>query len=81
MITRGITTIQLEKETRQLLLKVGRKEQTYDALIRELVVKPDTCKRCGDIIKENLSGSEFENLAPRQGFRYDERNKSTGAHD
>lgn len=31
------TTILLEAETRQLLQKVGRKEQTYDMLIRELV--------------------------------------------
>jgi predicted Zn-ribbon and HTH transcriptional regulator len=69
------TTILVEKETRQLLQKVGRKEQTYDMLIRELVVKPDICKRCGEVIKENSSGSGF-GPSTRQVFR-----ESTGAHD
>ena len=54
------TTIVLEKETRQLLQKVGRKEQTYDMLIRELVVKPHVCSKCSKIMKD-LSGS---GLAP-----------------
>lgn len=51
------TTILLETETRQLLRRIGRKEQTYDDLIKELVVKPHTCEKCGEVIKEDLSGS------------------------
>jgi len=31
------TTILIESETRKLLKRVGRKEQTYDELLRELV--------------------------------------------
>lgn len=31
------TTILIESDTRQLLRKIGRKEQTYDDLIKELV--------------------------------------------
>jgi hypothetical protein len=31
------STILLKKETRELLSKIGRKEQTYDQLIRELI--------------------------------------------
>lgn len=33
----GKTTIQLEEETRDRLLKVGRKEETYDDLLNRLV--------------------------------------------
>ena len=39
-----ITTIQLGMETRQLLRRIGRKEQTYDALIKELVAKYEKCE-------------------------------------
>jgi predicted Zn-ribbon and HTH transcriptional regulator len=49
--TMSKTTILIESETRQLLRRVGRKEQTYDMLIRELVVRPNTCEKCGDAIK------------------------------
>jgi hypothetical protein len=59
------TTIVLEKETRQLLQKVGRKEQTYDDLIRELVVKQRTCEKCGKIIEYSMPGSGLA-PAPRQ---------------
>ena len=31
------TSIQLTKETRSLLSKIGRKEQTYDQVIRDLI--------------------------------------------
>lgn len=31
------TTIQIEKDTRELLRSVGRKGETYDEIIRELV--------------------------------------------
>jgi hypothetical protein len=34
---RILTSIQLTRETRSLLTKIGRKEQTYDELIRELI--------------------------------------------
>jgi len=46
------TTILLEMETRQLLRKVGRKEQTYDMLIKELVAKCEKCEK-----EKELSGS------------------------
>jgi hypothetical protein len=59
------TTIVLEKETRQLLQKVGRKEQTYDMLIRELVVKPHICEKCGKTIEYSMPGSGLA-PAPRQ---------------
>jgi predicted Zn-ribbon and HTH transcriptional regulator len=55
-----ITTIQIGKETRQLLRKVGRKEQTYDDLLRELVVRPNTCERCGEAMIEDPSGYGIE---------------------
>ena len=55
-----ITTIQIGKETRQILRKVGRKEQTYDDLLRELVVRPNICEKCGEAIKENPSGYGIE---------------------
>jgi hypothetical protein len=45
------TTILVETETRQLLRKIGRKEQTYDALINELAARPQTCEKCGEVIK------------------------------
>jgi hypothetical protein len=32
------TSILIETETRQLLRRIGRKEQTYDQLINELIV-------------------------------------------
>jgi hypothetical protein len=38
------TTILLESETRQLLRREGRKEQTYDDLINELVAERRDCK-------------------------------------
>jgi hypothetical protein len=31
------TTVLVEIDTRELLRKIGRKEQTYDQLIRELI--------------------------------------------
>jgi hypothetical protein len=43
------TTIVLETETRQLLQKVGRKEQTYDMLIRELVARAKECDKKGGL--------------------------------
>jgi hypothetical protein len=43
------TTIVLETETRQLLQKVGRKEQTYDDLIRELVARAKECEKKGGL--------------------------------
>ena len=46
------TTILVESETRQLLRKVGRKEQAYDALIRELIAKCEKCEK-----ESMLSGS------------------------
>lgn len=32
-----ITTIQIRSQTRELLKRIGRKDQTYDDLINELV--------------------------------------------
>ena len=66
------TTILVESETRQLLRKVGRKEQTYDALIKELVVRQQACV-C-EATKENPSGSGVERPATRQVLRPNERN-------
>jgi len=43
------TTIIVEKETRQLLQKAGRKEQTYDMLIRELVARANDCEKKGGL--------------------------------
>jgi len=66
------STILIERETRQLLRKIGRKEQTYDDLINELVA------RCE---KEDLSGSGFETPAARQIVKlYAESNESKGVH-
>ena len=31
------TTIQIEKSTRLVLVEIGRKNQSYDSLIRELI--------------------------------------------
>lgn len=39
------TTIILEKETRQLLQDIGRKSQTYDMLIRELIAIREKCEK------------------------------------
>jgi hypothetical protein len=55
----AITTVQMRMGTRQLLRKIGRKEQTYDDLINELVarqelVRPQTCEKCGKTIKGGL---------------------------
>ena len=35
----GSTTISLQKETKELLRKLGSKGQTYDEVIRELIEK------------------------------------------
>lgn len=40
------TTILVETDTRQLLRRIGRKEQTYDALIKELVVTREEHEKC-----------------------------------
>jgi len=42
------TTILLRKETRSLLSKIGRKEQTYDQLIRELVLSKNKLDKLED---------------------------------
>jgi hypothetical protein len=34
---REITTIQISKETRELLRQIGRKSETYDQIIRRLI--------------------------------------------
>jgi hypothetical protein len=34
---REITTIQISKETRELLKQIGRKGETYDQIIRRLI--------------------------------------------
>lgn len=34
---RGITTIQISKETKELLRRIGRKGETYDQIIRRLI--------------------------------------------
>jgi hypothetical protein len=44
---REITTIQISKETRELLRQIGRKGETYDQIIRRLIKK-----NCGE---ESLS--------------------------
>lgn len=33
----SLTTIQIKKETREVLKKYGRKDETYDEIIRKLV--------------------------------------------
>ena len=71
------STILIESETRQLLRKVGRKEQTYDMLIRELVVKPHVCSRCGETIEEDLSGS---GLAPATRLTSSYTEQPAGEH-
>jgi hypothetical protein len=73
------TTIILEKETRQLLQKVGRKEQTYDMLIRELVARAKECEKCGEVIKEDLSGSGLVPAA-RQIIKSHDESSSEGVH-
>jgi hypothetical protein len=75
------TTILLETETRQLLRKIGRKEQTYDDLIRELAVKHNTCPKCGDIIKEELSGRGLAPATRRTPTKNTQTEQSTGGHD
>jgi len=37
MATAKMTTISLRKETREMLRRLGSKDQTYDELIRELI--------------------------------------------
>lgn len=54
-----ITTIQLGMETRQLLRKIGRKEQTYDALIKELIAMREKCEE-----KEDLPAVELRPPQP-----------------
>lgn len=39
------STILVETETRQLLQDIGRKSQTYDDLIRELIAIREKCKK------------------------------------
>jgi hypothetical protein len=43
MSQQSLTTVLMRKETRQLLREYGRKYQTYDDIINELVAK---CKKC-----------------------------------
>ena len=49
------TTIAIQKETRRLLQEKGKKYQTYDMLLKELVVKPDVCPHCGEMLVEKES--------------------------
>jgi hypothetical protein len=42
-------SILIESETRQLLRRVGRKEQTYDDVINELVAQSIDCKKKGGL--------------------------------
>jgi hypothetical protein len=39
------TTIAIQKETRQLLQRHARKNQTYDEYLRELVAKCEKCEK------------------------------------
>jgi hypothetical protein len=40
------TTILVEPDTRQLLKRMGRKEQTYDDLLKEMIARIDRCAKC-----------------------------------
>ena len=42
------STIQLEKETRTLLSKIGRKDQTYDQVIKELIISKNKLDKLED---------------------------------
>lgn len=57
------TTILIESETRKLLKRLGRKEQTYDELLKELVGE-----RMKSMIRENqdLSGYGIETPTAKQ---------------
>jgi hypothetical protein len=57
------TTILIESETRRLLKRVGRKEQTYDELLNELAGE-----RMKRMIKENedLFGSGIDTPSAKQ---------------
>jgi hypothetical protein len=48
MVDRNKSTILLKKETRLLLSKIGRKEQTYDQLIRELILSKNKLDKIED---------------------------------
>jgi hypothetical protein len=52
-----LTTIQIGKETRQLLQEFARKDMTYDELLRELVAIAKDCTK-----KESLSGIGLSTL-------------------
>ena len=48
MVDKNNSTILLKKETRLLLSKIGRKEQTYDQLIRELILSKNKLDKLED---------------------------------
>ena len=52
------TTIQISKETREKLKKVGRKGQTYDEIIENLL----------EISKKAIFFNELDRIADTEGF-------------
>jgi predicted CopG family antitoxin len=40
-----ITTIQISKETREKLADIGKKGETYDDVIKKLIIKAKECKK------------------------------------
>jgi hypothetical protein len=60
------TTVLVETDTRELLRRIGRKEQTYDQLIRELIDERMKSKYSQRRTSEDLSGYGNETPTTRQ---------------
>lgn len=58
----GITTIPISKEVRDLLKKAGRKDETYDDILRNLL-KAGEIKKFYDEMEKILETEEFVPLA------------------
>ena len=41
----NITTIQISKQTREMLAEMGKKGDTYDDIIRKLIEKAKECEK------------------------------------
>jgi hypothetical protein len=59
-----VTTIQIGVETRQLLRKKGRKEQTYDMLIRELIAKNNEYEKIGKSVGHDVPSATAAPMFP-----------------
>ena len=76
----------IRKETRQQLLEVGRKDQTYDDLVSELVAikkqsMNNACPICGtEITKRSMSRSGFAPAPRHTPTATENTEQSTGGH-